>query len=232
MVEKTLIFDDKKEFIQNLLKSKREILSSNLDRLPKEELPFMEPHLRVIYFESYFLLANGFYNASLVLLGILLENLAKEKLFIEGFSDKDLEDMNFGQTIKRCEDMAILEIGELTFLKNEKINLRNPYSHYNKIKLSKGVYFKTWKINNPVDKLKALDEQVKKGEITEAQARQKLVEGIEPTLLSSKELRPLAHIAKNKLEEDGFAISKFLEIDKFTRNFAEKYFKPKNEKPE
>ena len=227
--EKIKLYKDKKKFIELEIENIRKKLEYNLDKLPNEELPFMEPHLRVLYFETYFLLAKGFYNASLVLCGILLENLIKEKLFNENISDEKLENMNFGQSIVKAEKLKTLNKDEINFLEEKKKVIRNPYAHYNKIKLSKGIYFPMWKIDNPVEKLVALGGKVKRGELTESQARQELIRGIKPELMSSKEFRPIAHLAKNKLEEDGFALSMFLEVDKFTRKFAENYFKPKNE---
>jgi len=65
---------------------------------------------------------------------------------------------------------------------------------------------------------------VKKGEISEEQARKELIKG-QPTMFkSSKEFRPIAQLIKS--EEDKIkAIPIFLEIDKFVRDFAVKYFK-------
>lgn len=225
-METQKIYLDKEKFIETILKDRGKILNINIDKLPNEELPFMEPHLRALYFETYLLLSEGFYNASLVLCGILLENLVKEKLFIDGVSDEELEEMTFGQTITKCKNEGILNEDELNFLINKKEKLRNPYAHYNKMKLSEGVYFPVWKIENPVEKLVALDKRVKAGELTEAQARQELIKGINPEPMSSKEFRPIAHIAKNMLEEEGLALSIFLEINTLVREFAEKYFKP------
>src|SRR3989344_7624578 len=147
------IYADKEEFIKIELGKKKDSFLKTLDKLPNKELPFMEPHLRALYFETYFLLAQEFYNASLVLMGILLENIVKEKLFIEGVKDEELEKMNFGQTINKC--VKILNSQELDFLKKKKEELRNPYAHYNKMKLSEGIYFPGWKIpsNEIVPKL-------------------------------------------------------------------------------
>jgi len=225
---KTFIFTDKDKFIEQRLKDIKENLNKNLDSLPKEELPFMELHLRALYFQSYFLFAEGFYNASLVLCGILLENLVKEKLFMHGVKDEELENINFGQAIQKCEQMKLLS-EELKFLKEKKEKLRNPYAHYNKMKLSEGIYYPVWKVKNPVEKLISLHERVSKGELTEAEARQELIKGVSPTLMSSKEFRPIATMAKSQVEEEGLAKYTFLEIDKFTRDFAIKYFKPKDE---
>jgi|SRR3989344_1312676 len=227
--EKMKLYEDKKRFIESEIENIKNKLDYNLDQLPNEELPFMESHLRALYFETYFLLAEGFYNASLVLCGILLENLLKEKLFNEHISDEDLENMNFGQAISKARTLKILKDDELKFLEEKKETIRNPYAHYNKMKLSRGVYFPMWEIENPVEKLIELDRRVKSMELTESQARQELIRGKNPELMSSKEFRPIAHLAKNKLEEEGFALSMFLEVDNFTRKFAENYFKPKNE---
>jgi hypothetical protein len=219
------IYIDKEKLIESEAVILKDVMSKMLDKLPTDELPFMEPHLRALYFETYFLLAKGFYNAPLVLMGILLENIVKEKLFMEGIKDEELENMNFGEALKKVK--PFLSDEENKFLTDKKENLRNPYAHFNKMKLSEGVYIPSWKIENPLEKLISLDKRVMAGEITEAQARQEFISGINPQPMSSKEFRPIAHIVKNMLEEDGFAIFTFLEIDKFTRSFAEKYFKPK-----
>src|SRR3989338_1764514 len=166
--EKQKIYLDKEKFIENILGDRKNKLLIGLDKLPTEELPFMESHLRALYFETYFLLAEGFYNASLVLCGILLENLLKEKLFNEHISDENLENMNFGQAISKARTLKILKDDELKFLEEKKETIRNPYAHYNKMKLSRGVYFPMWEIENPVEKLIELDRRVKSMELTES----------------------------------------------------------------
>lgn len=224
--EKQKIYLNKEALIKSELERTKDILSKMLDKLPNEELPFMEPHLRALYFETYFLLAGGFYNASLVLMGILLENIAKEKLFMEGVKDEELEKMNFRRALIRVKQFISDE--EFNFLEDRKSYLRNPYAHYNKMKLSEGIYFPVWKIpsDDLVPKIIALDKKVKDGGLTELQARQELIKGVKPEMMSSKELRPIAHIAKNEREKSQ-VIDVFLEIDKFVRDFAEKYFKSK-----
>lgn len=228
--EKQKIYSDKDILVENIIKEAKSSLLKILDKLPNEEIPFMEPHLRALYFQTYFLLAEGSYNPSLVLCGILLENILKEKLFLHGVSDVELENMNFGQAIDRAEKMKLLKEEELNFFKTKKDTLRNPYAHYNKMKLSQGIYYPMWKIPSKdiVQKLIELDQKVKKGEINEVQAQHELIKGIQPELMSSEEFLPLAHLIKTNLEKDGFALSIFLDLDKFVRKFAEDYFKPKN----
>ena len=223
--EEQKIYLDKEKLIENELANTREIMSKTLDKLPNKELPFMEPHLRSLYFETYFLLAKGFYNASLVLMGILLENVIKEKLFMEGTKDEELEKINFGVALTKIKPFISDE--EFKFLDDRKLRLRNPYAHYNKMKLSEGIYFPVWTVENPVQKLIALQERVNKGELAEAQARQELIKGVEPELMSSKEFRPISQIAKCEKEKSQVT-DVFSEIDGFIREFTEKYFKPKN----
>src|SRR3989344_2164921 len=217
--EKRKLYEDKKKFIGLEIEDVRKKLESNLDKLPNEELPFMEPHLRGLYFETYFLLANGFYNASLVLCGILLESIIKEKLFIDGTKDEDLEKINFGVALNKIK--LFISDEEFKFLDDRKLRLRNPYAHYNKMKLSEGIYFPAWTIENPVQKLIALQERVNKGELTEAQARQELIKGVEPELMSSKEFRPISQIAKCEKEKSQVT-DIFSKIDVFIREFTEK----------
>ena len=62
------------------------------------------------------------------------------------------------------------------------------------------------------------------GKITEEQARKELIKNQPIMFKSSKEFRPIAQVLKS--EEDKIkAIPIFLEVDKFIRNFAVKYFK-------
>jgi len=221
-------YHDKNKLIETELENLKNKLNENLDKLPNEELPFMESHLRALYFQAYFLVAYGFYNSSLVLCGILLETITKERLFNKGVKEEDLEKMNFGKAISKCKSMEILNKEELEFLESKRAELRNPYAHYNKMKLSKGKYVPTWEVPNVVEKIKELDKLVTGGKITEAQARQELIKGINPTLKSSKEFRPLAQLIKSE-EDKNKAIPIFLEIDKFVRDFAIKYFNSNQE---
>jgi len=225
MTKPNKLYGDKDKLIEIELRNLKTKLNENLDKLPNEELPFMEPHLRALYFQTYFLIAYGFYNASLVLCGILLEVITKEKLFNGGVKDGELEGMNFGGAISKCRSMSILDEDELEFLEFKKDELRNPYAHHNKMKLTKGKYVPTWEVPNIVDKIKELDKLITKGDITEEQARKELVKGINPTLKSSKEFRPIAQLIKSE-EDKHKVIPIFLEIDKFVRNFATKYFNP------
>ena len=229
MEENRPLWEDRNKFIQNHLETIKKSLSENLSKMPNKDLPFMEQHLRALYFEAYFLMAQGFYNSGLVLCGILLESIVKEKLFMEGVSDEDLEKLDLGKSIQKARDLKVLPDEELSFFDKKRDTLRNPYAHFNKMKLSEGIYFPTWKIPSDqiVPKLIELDTRVKKGELTEAQARQELIKGIKPELMSSKEMRLIAHIAKNQMEKE-YAPSIFSEIDKFIREFSEKYFKPKS----
>ncbi|MFA6023090.1 MAG: hypothetical protein WC781_03305 [Candidatus Pacearchaeota archaeon] len=218
------LFEDKNKLIEIELENLKVKLNENLDKLPNEELPFMESHLRALYFQAYFLTAYGFYNASLVLCGILLEVITKEKLFIEGVKDEEIEKMNFGNAISKCKSLNCLIPEELNFLESKRDELRNPYAHYNKIKLTKDKYVPTWEVPNAVEKLIELAGLVTSGKITEEQARKELIKGQPLMFKSSKEFRPIAQAVKS--EEDKIkAIPIFLEIDKFVREFAIKYFK-------
>jgi len=221
------LYEDIDKSINDYLENMKKTLYENLPKLPNEELPFMECHLRALYFQAHYLTAEGFYNASLVLCGILLESLVKEELFIKGVSDKELEDnMGFGGAINRAKKMNLLSDKEIAFLESKKDSLRNSYAHYNKMKLSDE--FQSYVFKVPIERLKNILERTMKGETTDSQSRQELINGIEPETMTPKEFRPLAQMGKVEFE-NRFAIDVFLEIDKFTREFAIKHFKPKEE---
>ena len=220
---------DKKERIKIELEQTEKNLSENLDKLPQGELPFMEPHLRSLYYQAYFLLAYGFYNASIIMCGILLESILKEKLFNDGLTDKEIEKMDFGCVIQECKQRKNLSNEELSFFIDNKNNVRNPYVHYNQIKLTEGKFVVSWEIKDAINKLLALGERVKKGEITEEQARIELIKGIEPQLVDSTTFRPVAQAVKGEEDKEN-ALSIFREVDKFVRDFANKYFKKEETK--
>jgi hypothetical protein len=217
-------FTDREKLIKIELDRTKKALDENLDKLPNEELPFMEPHLRSLYFQAYFLLAYEFYNASLVLSGILLESLTKEVLFNNGVGDEQLEKMDFGNAISECRKRSLLEDSELNFLEEKKDTLRNPYLHFNQIRLTRGLYVRGWKI--PIEDFKASLEKVKLGKLTGKEAVKDLIKGKIPELVDSKSFRPVATILKGEVDKK-ICFPIFLEIDKFVREFAKKYFSPK-----
>ena len=137
---------------------------------------------------------------------------------------KELEKIEFGPAILECEKRKLLSAEELAFLRNKKDKIRNPYLHYNQMKITEGGAVIGWEIKDPVPKLLELDERVKRGEITEEQARKELIKGIEPKLIDAKAFRPVAQIIKGS-EDKAKAFIIFKEIDKFVREFALKYFK-------
>jgi len=223
------LFDNKEKFIQRELKNLRNKLEVNLDKLPNEELPFMEPHLRALYFQVYFLTAYGFNNPALTMCGVLLEALIKQRIFDSGVPDEKIERMYFGGAIEECSKKEIISNEEVNFLKNNKNKLRNNYIHYNQFKLTKGIQAPGWRApgHEVVQKLIELDRKVKKGLLTEKEARIELVKGMEPRIISSKDARAVAQTFKSEIDER-IAIPTFLKIDKFVREFAKKYFSIKN----
>ena len=120
-----VLFDDKEKLIKKELENLRDKLEINLDKLPNEELPFMEPHLKALYFQVYFLTAYGFHNPALTMCGVLLEALIKQRIFDNGVSDEKIEEMDFGVAIKECSKRKIISEEELNFLKDKKNKLRN-----------------------------------------------------------------------------------------------------------
>lgn len=217
---------DKEKWIEGELERMKNTLSKNVDKLPRENLPFMEPHLMSLYYQSYLLLAHGFYNASIVLCAVFLESLTKERLFNDGITDEELEKMEFGPAISECEKRKLLSSKEISFLRNKKDKVRNPYLHYNQVNLTKGKYFDAYKVANPVEKLIELDKRVRKWDITEQEAQKELIQGLRPEPMDSTTFRPLAEIVKSQ-EDEKNAFEIFMESDIFIREFAKKYFQPK-----
>lgn len=208
-----MVTQEEQKYLEMLLGNLEKTALKRLEMLPNpHEIPFMEPHLRALYFETYNLTAFGFNNASLVMQGVLLEAFVKEVIYYKEGKDFKGE---FGPAIQRCDEKEYLGPKEIDFLRRFKNNIRNRYQHTDIEEISAGIKFPAWKVRPEdvldKDKITAIKKKIREGTL-------------KPEFLGRDELRPLGFLAKSKVDE--MAIPQFMETDKFVRAMAEKHFKP------
>ena len=114
--------------------------------LPHE--PVLEPGLQALYEDCYQTLLIGRFNGAIVLMGLLLEALMKERIRLK--SGQDFKGA-YGACIKIIEEQKIIDPKDLYFLRKFKDQIRNPYAHFDESKIVEGRIVKGWEI--PFDEL-------------------------------------------------------------------------------
>jgi hypothetical protein len=141
--------------------------SQFLSALLRPELPsniILESGLKSLYEDCYQTLLIGRYNASIVMMGVFLEALMKERIRLK--TGKDFE-KPYGDCVKRLKDGYLIEPRDIPFLDRFRDKVRNTYAHFNEIKVVDGRIMKGWEIpfREIIDptKFKAAFEEVKSG---------------------------------------------------------------------
>lgn len=200
-----------KGFIQALQKS----ASENISKMPSlDNLPHMEPHLRALYHETYYVTLLGLHNVSIIMQGVLLEGLVKEVIY-----DKEKEDFQkpFGLAIDQCEKKGYLDAKEIGFLKDFKNEIRNIYQHVDVKELTKGIPVAGWLIK--------IDKNDVAGSILKGINAVKEGRAGPPTPITYEKLRPVGHIIKESIDKRQ-SLPLFREVDKFVREMLSKYLPP------
>jgi hypothetical protein len=155
--------------------------SQFLSALLRPELPsniILEPGLRSLYEDCYQTLLIGRYNASIVMMGVFLEALMKERIRLKTGKDfkkpygecidrlRGIKRLRKGRT-ERLRDGYLIEPKDIAFLDRFRDKVRNTYAHFDEIKVVDGRIMKGWKIplEEIIDltKFKATFEEIKSG---------------------------------------------------------------------
>lgn len=138
-------------FIQNKspLERFKEIWNNNADDLfvllrPELNQTFLSnPRLFFLYEDCYYTLLIGRYNASIILMGVLLEVVMKERINLKlGGYFKG----TYGDCLKKIEDKKLMRWEDIRFLRKFKNEVRNLYQHANEAEILKGVFIPAWPI--------------------------------------------------------------------------------------
>jgi hypothetical protein len=157
--------------------------SDFLFALLRPELPStitLDPGLKALYQDCYQTLLIGRYNASIVMMGVFLEGLMKERIRLK--TGKDFP-KPYGQCVDRLmgikrlkerieragDGCNLIESKDITFLDRFRDKVRNVYAHFDEAKVVDGRIMQAWEI--PLDfsqpavlpKLKTAIEEAKAG---------------------------------------------------------------------
>lgn len=204
---------EQNQFIQAFLASLEQQAKHNISRMPPlDNLPHMEPHLRQLYLETYYVTLVGLHNVSIVMQGVLLEALVKEVIFEN--ERRDFQEP-FGPAIRRCEKNGYLTGDEIKFLDDFKDGIRNLYQHVDIKKLTENMYVGAWKIKidskDPGGSIIKALEEIRKG-----------IRGL-PELITYDDLRPVGAIIKEGIDKRR-SLPLFIKVDDFVRTLCKKYF--------
>lgn len=127
-------------------KSPLERYEENWKRNAEEVFPLLRPplyqndlashRLFFLYEDCYHALLIGRYNASIVLMGVLLEALMKERIWLKlGIYFRGA----YGNCLKKIEEERLMDVKDIAFLRKFKDNVRNLYQHADDAQIVRGL---------------------------------------------------------------------------------------------
>ena len=107
-------------------------------RPPLYQNDLASPRLFFLYEDCYHTLLIGKYNASIVLMGVLLEALMKERIWLKlGIYFRGA----YGNCLKRIEGKRLMDVKDIGFLRKFKDDVRNLYQHADDAQIVRGLGF-------------------------------------------------------------------------------------------
>jgi len=135
-------------------------------RPPIDQADFGNPRLFFLYEDCYYTLLIGRYNASIVLMGVLLEALMKERIFLKLGIDFHRP---YGDCLKKIENEKLMEVRDIQFLRKFKDQVRNLYQHADESRILHRVFAPVWPLefkgDLSLEKLSQVMENVKSGRL-------------------------------------------------------------------
>jgi hypothetical protein len=178
--------------------------------LTNQDLP--NPRLLFLYQDCYQTLLIGRYNASIVMMGVLLEVIMKERIELklgEYFSKP------FGPCLEKIERNKLMGQEHIFFLRKFKNTARNPYQHADEVDIMKGIYMPVWpvKFENEIsaENMKKFIDDINSGKV-------------KPKFLPVSDIPAIRSIAKQSYDRKK-AIELFNEMHDFLIDAYRFYFK-------
>ena len=206
--------------------------SDFLFALLRPELPStltLDPGLKALYQDCYQTLLIGRYNASIVMMGVFLEALMKERIRLK--TGKDFA-KPYGQCVDRLmgikrlkgrieragDGCNLIESKDIIFLDRFRDRVRNAYAHFDEAKVVDGRIMQAWEIplgfSQPVlPKLKTAIEEAIAGKR-------------KPMLLDAK--HPALRSVSKMYSDSKEAVRLFNLVYDFTLGFIIKYLRKKD----
>lgn len=169
------------------------------------------PRLFFLYEDCYQTLLIGRYNAPIVLMGVLLEAIMKERIRLK--LGVDLYGP-YGACLEMIEKENLMELNDIRFLRKFKDEVRNPYQHADEKHILEGIFVHVWPLQFQgkisFEKLKKAIESVKSGQL-------------KPVLMPAN--IPLVSSVVKQQYDRNRAINLFNQVYDFLRAVNIKYFK-------
>lgn len=117
------------------------------------------PRLYFLYEDCYHTLLMGKYNASIVLMGVLLEALMKERIWLKLNVEPRVA---YGGCLEIIKKNKLMDAEDTSFLKKFKDEIRNPYQHADDTQIVEGMgFYLAYAI--PLDKSESVAKQLEQG---------------------------------------------------------------------
>lgn len=181
-------------------------------RPPINQADLPNPRLFFLYEDCYHALLIGRYNASIVLMGVLLEALMKERIWLKlGIEFRH----PYGPCLKKIKEERLMEAKDIKFLIRFKDEVRNPYQHADESQILKELFVPVWPLEFKgklsLQKLEKVMKDAKSGRL-------------KPRLLPAADIPAIRSVVKQAYDRNR-AISLFNQVYDFLRLAKIKYFK-------
>jgi hypothetical protein len=181
-------------------------------RPPLHQNDLDNPRLFFLYKDCYHALLIGKYNASIILMGVLLETIMKERIWLKLGIDFQHP---YGNCLSKIESEKLMDPRDIFFLRKFKDKVRNLYVHANEAKILEGVFVPVYPLEFKGElSLEKLEESFKKVKT----GQQK------PKLLPASEVPAIRSVVKQEFDRRR-AIGLFNQVYDFLLAALIKYFK-------
>jgi transposase len=197
-------------FNENWVINSKEIFPLLRPPLYQSDLP--NPRLYFLYEDCYYNLLIGRYNASIILMGVLLEAFMKERIALKCGIDFTKP---YGPCLNKIEKEKLIEKNDIEYLRKFKNEIRNPYQHSDEKKILEGRFVPVWPMQfNGKFSIEKMEKFMKK-----VKSKQ-----LKPILLPAAEIPALRSIAKQTYDKNK-AIALFNQVYDFILKANIKYLK-------
>jgi len=181
-------------------------------RPPLYQSDLENARLFFLYEDCYHTLLIGRYNASIVLMGVLLEAIMKERIWLKlGIDFRG----TYGGCLRIMEKEKLMKAGDIYFLRKFKDEIRNPYTHADESEILEGIFVPVYPLQFEgefsLERLEQGFESVKSGQL-------------KPKLLPASEVPAIRSVVKREYDRRR-AISLFNQVYDFLVAAKIKYFK-------
>lgn len=169
------------------------------------------PRVYNLYLDCYHSLLIGRHTASIILMGVLLEALMKERIelklgvYLEGSKG------TYEQCLRVIEKDKLMDDNDLKFLRDFKEKIRNPHQHSDEKKIAEGVSVGVLAVRLDAKDMEKAAKEVTSGVLKFDQQ-------------PASELPPLRQFAQQEVDQE-LAIPLFNDVCSFLIRAKNKYFK-------